>query len=270
MSVGATVGSGILRTPGEVAAHWGSFWPIFALWVLGGAYTLLVCSSLLELGTMLPQAGGWYVYARRTFGDYIGFVVGCCDWMVEAVATAYLAVAVGECAAGLRPDLSGRVKLVALTSLGVLGLLNWLGLRAGSRTQELTSLVKALALIALVVACFTFPATATSGRTSLLSNPLGQKEGVLLALVLSMQAVTITYDGWYAAIYFTEEDKDPDRNLPRSMIGGVVSSAAIFLLVNAALLHILPMSQLAGSQIPAANAAMVIFAVAARHPIWLA
>jgi len=74
-----------------------------------------------------------------------------------------------------------------------------------------------------------------------------------------MQAVIITYDGWYAPIYFTEEDKNPDKNMPRSMIGGVVSSAVIFVLMNAALLHILPMGQLAGSQAPAADAAMVVF-----------
>ena len=259
VSVGAMVGSGILRTPGEVVAHWGSVWPIFTLWLLGGLYTLLSCSSLLELGTMFPQAGGWYVYSRHTFGNYGGFLVGCCDWMVETVATAYLAVALAEFAAGLQPALGGSVKLVALASLASLGLLNWLGLRAGSRTQELTSLVKALALVALVLACFRLTAATQPTRTLILSSSVGQKEGILLAFVLSMQAVIITYDGWYAPIYFTEEDTNPDQNLPRSMIGGVITSTVIFLLVNAALLHILPMRQLAGSQVPAADAAMLVF-----------
>jgi APA family basic amino acid/polyamine antiporter len=226
---------------------------------LGGVYTLFSSSSLLELGTMFPDAGGWYVYSRHTFGDYGGFLIGCCDWMVEVVATAYLAVALAEFASGLQPALAGSVKLVAVASLAVLGLLNWLGLRAGSRTQELTSLVKALALVALVLACFRSPAAARSSPSLLRSNPVGPTEGLLLAFVLSMQAVIITYDGWYAPIYFTEEVRDPDRNLPRSMISGVISSAAIFLLVNAALLHILPVRQLASSQLPAADAAMLVF-----------
>jgi APA family basic amino acid/polyamine antiporter len=259
VSVGAAVGSGILRTPGEIVAHWSSVWPIFALWFLGGLYTLLSCSSLLELGTMFPSAGGWYVYARHTFGDYAGFLVGCCDWMVEVVATAYLAVALAEFSAGLQPALAARVKVVALASLGILGLVNWLGLRAGSRTQELTTLVKALALVALVLACFNFPAAVQSAPSIVAANSAGSKESVLVAFVLSMQAVIITYDGWYAPIYFAEEDKNPNRNLPRSMIGGVLSSAAIFLLINAALLHILPMRELAGSQLPAADAAKVVF-----------
>ena len=116
-----------------------------------------------------------------------------------------------------------------------------------------------LALVALVLACFRLPAAARSAPSAVLSNSLGQKESLLLAFVLSMQAVIITYDGWYAPIYFTEEDKNPDKNMPRSMIGGVVSSAVIFVLMNAALLHILPMGQLAGSQAPAADAAMVVF-----------
>jgi basic amino acid/polyamine antiporter, APA family len=175
------------------------------------------------------------------------------------VATAYLAVALAEFAAGLQPALAGKVKVVALTSLGVLGLLNWLGLRAGSRTQELTSLVKALALITLVLACFSFPAAAQSAPSMAFANSAGPKESVLVAFVLSMEAVVITYDGWYAPIYFAEEDKNPGRNLPRSMIGGVAASAAIFLLINAALLHILPMRELAGSQLPAADAAKVVF-----------
>ena len=259
VSVGAMVGSGILRTPGEIVAHWTNVWPIFALWLLGGLYTLLSCSALLEVGTMFPRAGGWYVYARHAFGDYAGFLVGCCDWMVEVAATAYLAVALAEFAAGLQPALASRVKIVALTSLGVLGLLNWLGLRAGSRTQELTSLVKGLGLVALVVACFSFPAAAQSIPSNVLADAGGAKESVLVAFVLSMQAVIITYDGWYAPIYFAEEDKNPDRNLPRSMIGGVVLSAALFLLINGALLHTLPMRELAGSQLPAADAAKVVF-----------
>jgi basic amino acid/polyamine antiporter, APA family len=69
----------------------------------------------------------------------------------------------------------------------------------------------------------------------------------------------VTYDGWYSAIYFMEEDRDPARNLPRSAMGGVVACIAVYLLVNAALLHVLPMAQMAASQVPAADAAMLVF-----------
>lgn len=257
--VGNTIGSGILRTPGEVAAHLRNPGFILAVWIIGGTYAFLCTLSVTELGTMLPQAGGWYVYSRRAFGEYGGFLVGCSDWTMQTVAMAYLAVAFGEFAAELQPALRGHVKLVGVAVLAFLMLLNWLGLRTGSRTQELTSLTKALALIGFVAACFVL---SPSGGPDRILVPAGipvMKGGLLLAVVMALQAVVVTYDGWYGAIYFTEEDENPARNLPRSSIGGVLACMAIFLLVNAALLHVLPMDRLAASQMPAADAAMVIF-----------
>jgi APA family basic amino acid/polyamine antiporter len=81
----------------------------------------------------------------------------------------------------------------------------------------------------------------------------------LAGLVVALQSVVITYGGWQSALYFTEEDRDPRRNLPRSMIGGVSSVLVIYLLVNLALLSVLPVADLARSTLPAADAAKVIF-----------
>jgi basic amino acid/polyamine antiporter, APA family len=91
--VGETIGSGILRTPGDVAAHLGRPGFILAAWTIGGVYAFLCTLAVTELGTMLPAAGGWYVYARRAFGEYGGFVAGGCDFIVQAASSAYLAVA---------------------------------------------------------------------------------------------------------------------------------------------------------------------------------
>jgi APA family basic amino acid/polyamine antiporter len=77
--------------------------------------------------------------------------------------------------------------------------------------------------------------------------------------MLALQGVVVTYAGWYAPIYFVEEDKDPSKNLPRSMIGTALACIAIFLLVNAALYHVLHMDHLAGSQMPVMDAAMLLF-----------
>ena len=259
VGVGNTIGTGILRTPGEVARYLGSASLVFAVWILGGAYALLCSSSVTELGTMLPRAGGWYVYSHRALGERIGFVVGCCDWMVQSVANAYLAVALGEFAAALFPLLADHVRLIGVAGLALLAFLNWIGLRAGSRAQELTSLAKALGLLALVLACFTILPNTSASVPSVVSNMLGQKHSLFLGLVLALQGVIVTYDGWYAPIYFVEEDLDPARNLPRSMIGTALSCIVIFLLVNAALFHVLRMDHLAGSQMPAADAAMLVF-----------
>ena len=266
VGIGSMVGSGILRTPGEVAAQMHRSWLVLAVWAAGGVYAFFSTLSVTELGTMLPQEGGWYVYSRHAFGEYVGFVVGCCDWMMQAVPIAYLAVAFGEFAAGLEPGLGPHVKLVAVASVVILTLLNWLGLRAGSRAQELTSLVKALAMIAFVAACFAVSPRSGVTDSSAISFPVSTGS-ILLGLLVASQAVIVTYDGWYSAIYFMEEDQDPARNLPRSAIGGVSACIAIFLLVNLALLHVLPMAQLAASHAPAADAAMAVFGTGGKQII---
>ena len=268
VGVGNTIGTGILRTPGEVAGYLGNGWLIFAVWLLGGIYALLCSSSVTELGCMLPRAGGWYVYSRRAFGEKAGFVVGCCDFTVQSVANAYLAVAFAEFVGELLPVLAGHVRVLGTLALASLAILNWIGLKTGSRAQEATSLVKALGLIALVVAAFTI--SVKTGTASLLpSNLLFRSHSIFLALMLALQGVVITYDGWYAPIYFVEEDKDPAKNLPRSMIGTALSCIAIFLLVNGALFHVLRMDHLAGSPMPAVDAAMLLFGSHGRQLILL-
>jgi len=257
--VGGAIGSGILRTPGLVAAQLGSPALIISVWLVGGIYAFCCTLSVIELGAMLPRAGGWYVFSRRAFGEYAGFSVGCIDWIAQAVAVAYLAVAFADFAAELLPSLHGYVKLVSVASVIVLTLLNWLGLRAGSRTQELTCLIKALALIAFVVACFVISPQGAPDAVPLPASLAAPKGALLLGVLLALQAVIITYDGWYFAIYFTEEDSDPARNLPRSSMVGVLTCLAVYVLVNMALLHVLPMNKLAGSEIPGADAAMAVF-----------
>ena len=85
--------------------------------------------------------------------------------------------------------------------------------------------------------------------------------------VIALQAIVITYGGWQSPLYFIEEDRDPARNLPRTMIGGVLSVIGIYLLVNIALLKVLPMSELSGATFPAADAARVIAGVHGRNLI---
>ena len=267
--VGGAIGSGILRTPGLVAAQLGSPGLIIAIWLVGGIYAFGCTLSVIELGTMLPRAGGWYVYSRRAFGEYAGFLAGCIDWIAQPVAIAYLALAFADFAAELQPSLQGYVKLVSVASVVVLTLLNWLGLRTGSRIQELTSLIKALALIAFVVACFVISPLDASNGGAVPASLAAPKGGLLLGVLLALQAVIITHDGWCFAIYFTEEDRDPARNLPRSSIVGVLACLAVYVLMNMALLHTFPTNKLAGSEIPGADAAMAIFGGRGKQFIWV-
>jgi len=249
--VGSTLGIGILRTPGMVAGQLGSAPAILLVWLTGGFYTLLSAICFAELGTMLPQEGGYYVYARRAFGDTVGFAVGWTDWLTYCAVLGYVSIGFGEFAGVLVPSLAHSVTLVAVTVLVALVALQWAGVQVSSRFQQIATAVKFFAFLALVVAAFVVRrSTAAAGAAPIAGSAAG--------FVFALQAVAITYGGWQSALYFSEEDRDPAANIPRSMIGGVAAVIVVYMLVNMALLWLLPLGDLAASTLPAADAAGVI------------
>src|SRR6478672_5718381 len=127
--VGSTLGIGILRTPGLVAGQLASPSRIIAVWLVGGLYTLLGAVCLTELGTMLPQAGGYYVYARRAFGDTVGFAVGWTDCITYCAVLGYVSIGMSEFVALLVPSLGGAVTTVACALLLAFVALQWMGVR---------------------------------------------------------------------------------------------------------------------------------------------
>jgi APA family basic amino acid/polyamine antiporter len=259
VTVGITVGMGILRTPGEVARQLPNRWLFLGAWLLGGVYALFGAVSVAELGTMIPRSGGFYVFARRALGEYPGFVVGWSDWLSTCGTVAAVALVMGEYAGLLVPALAGRGLAVASGVTVACALLQWRGVRWGSRSQELTSLLKTLAFAALIAACFAYggrgPAEARPAQA--LAVPSGL--GLLTAVVLALQGIIYTYDGWYSTVYFGEEVRDTARNVPRAMVGSVLLVIVVYLLFNAALLYVLPVEQLAGQKLAAGAAAEAVF-----------
>ena len=259
--VGSTLGIGILRTPGLVAGQLPNRTAILAVWIAGGLYTLVGAACLAELGTMLPEAGGYYVYARRAFGDAVGFAVGWTDWITYCAVLGYVSIAIGEFSALLVPSLGGYEKAVAILALAALAALQLAGLRVSSRFQEIATVVKCGAFLTVVVAAMVFaPGIPAESR-------LASQVPSFSGLVVALQSVVITYGGWQSAMYFSEEDRDPARNLPRSMIGGVASVIVVYLLVNVALLSVLPIGDLARSTLPAADAAQILLGGRGRQII---
>src|SRR4051794_41511062 len=104
--VGSTIGIGVLRTPGLVAGQLPSRGAILAVWIVGGLYTLVGAVCLAELGTMLPEAGGYYVYARRAFGDTVGFALGWTDWLTYCAVVGYVSIAIREFSRLLVPSVA--------------------------------------------------------------------------------------------------------------------------------------------------------------------
>src|SRR3954466_3855719 len=249
--VGSTLGIGILRTPGLVAGQLPTPASILLVWIVGGVYTLVSAMCFAELGTMLPREGGYYVYARHAFGDTVGFAVGWTDWLTYCAVLGYVAIGFADFVAVLLPALSSSVTLVAVAVLVGLVALQWAGVQVSSRFQQAATAVKFVAFVALVVAAFSMRG---------LSPAAGSSAGAPSAagLVFALQAVVITYGGWQSALYFSEEDRNPAANIPRSMIGGVIAVIVVYLLVNLALLALLPLGDLARSALPAADAAGVL------------
>ena len=104
--VGSSLGIGILRTPGLVAGQLSSSGSILSVWVAGGLYTLIGAMCFAELGTMLPEEGGYYVYARHAFGDLVGFGVGWADWLTYCSVLGYVSIGFADFAAVLIPPLA--------------------------------------------------------------------------------------------------------------------------------------------------------------------
>jgi APA family basic amino acid/polyamine antiporter len=252
--VGGTIGVSIFRLPGPTANLLGNTWLILVIWTLGGAFTLLNANYTAELATMIPKAGGPYVYARHAYGDFAGFVVGWSDWLGNVAAVAFLPIAFAEYAIALFAPSFAGVTTVALAFL------NWIGLRAGSGTQKLTSFLKAIALLAFVVVCFALGGhhSSVDARQTTQPAPVGPF-AALVAIVLSFQLILGAYGGWNSVIYFAEEDENPGRNIPRSLHAGVLSVIGIYMLVNVALLYVLPLPQIAASKLAAADAMRVVF-----------
>jgi APA family basic amino acid/polyamine antiporter len=255
--IGNTVGAGILRTPGEIAQWLPTNSLFLGVWVAGGVYALLGAISLAELGTAIPSSGGQYIFARRGLGEYAGFVVGWSDWLSTAGTTAAVSILIGDYVAALFPVLHNQSIKIALFLTLAFALLQWRGVNWGSRIQNSTSSIKGLLFILFVIAAFVFGAggstPAVIPEKTLVAVPIG------IGLFRALQSVIYTYDGWNGVIYFSEEVRDPSRNITRSMLGGVALVIGLYMLVNVSLLYVMPLSRFAGSDLAIGTAANVVF-----------
>src|SRR5262245_29180326 len=153
MIVGNTIGSGILRTPGEVAARLPSPAWFLGVWIAGALYSAAGAMTMAELAAMLPRSGGQYVYARRALGEYAGFVIGWTDWISSAAAIAAGAIALGELTNALWPTLGISNTAVAVSVSMVFGIVHWIGVRSGDLSTQVLGFIKILTLFAVAVAC---------------------------------------------------------------------------------------------------------------------
>jgi APA family basic amino acid/polyamine antiporter len=252
--VGNTIGVGILRTSGDVAARLPNRDLFVAIWIAGGLLVLLMAMNVVELGVMLPYSGGHYTFARYALGQYPGFVIGWTDWLSCCGSVSAAAVVMGEYLGLLLPAFAGRARWTACSIVILLAALQWRGVRWGGRFQEFSTLLKGLAFLSVVVACFLFAPAQSNAR---LQEATTMPHGIALvaALLMAMQAMIFTYDGWQGVIYFSEEVEDPARNIPRSMFSGALAVAGIYVSVAWAIVYVLPISAVVGQPMALGTAA---------------
>lgn len=259
VAVGNSIGAGIVRTPGDIAARLPNHWLFFCVWFGGAFYALVSAFQLAELGAAIPRSGGQYNFSRRALGDYAGFIVGWSDWLSTCGTTGAIGIVVGEYMGHIFPVMDGvmRIKVTAVSVIVFFAVLQWKSISMGSRVQNFTTLLKGLAFFVMVIACFSFGGHVRHVEPAPVSLPAGA--ALITALLFGIQATIYTYDGWDGIIYFGDEIKNPGHLVPRAIFASLFSIVFIYLLINAAVLYVLPMGDIAGNNFSLGLAAQRVF-----------
>jgi APA family basic amino acid/polyamine antiporter len=257
--VGSTIGSGIFRTPAIIAGRVPAPLPMFGVWVLGGLLALCGALTYAELAALFPRSGGVYVYIREGFGRLPAFLFGWTELLlIRASALGAIATPFAEYllrSLGFDPKIEPNatyVHYVAAAAIVLTAALNYVGVRWSSLILNLTTGAKYGALLLLVLLAF----VVGQGDFGHFSQVGGATTPGLFGLALV--SVLWAYDGWGDLSFVGGEVRDPERNLPRALVLGTLSVIAIYLLVNAAYLYLIPIAQMSQSPLVAADAAQLI------------
>jgi basic amino acid/polyamine antiporter, APA family len=243
--VGTIIGSGVFLVPADVARAVHGPGPMLAVWAIGGFFTLLGAMSLAELGAAMPHAGGLYTFIARAFGPMAGFL---CGWMLFTVGTsgsiATLAAALPIYLGGFLPLTPVGAKVVGIGAIAVFTAVNMIGVRHGAVAQNVLTALKVAGLLAMVAAIFLLPSPRQpAGDTVLLRRGFGGQ-----AFGTALVAVLWAYEGWHDVSFAAGEMRQPQRDFPRGLIGGVAIVVALYLAANLAYLHVLTPHEIASSE----------------------
>jgi len=265
--VGSTIGSGIFRVPSVAAAEGGTVGAVGLLWIAGALLTLFGALTVAELAAAFPRAGGIYVYLEEAYGPLPAFLFGWTRLLViQPALLGGIALIFAAYADTFLPLTDFQTRGVAMAAILVLGAANYRSLGWGAAIQNISTLAKVVALVGLALAVFALgeagsgalagaggQAGAGGPAPSTLLDP-GNWSGFGVALI----AVLWAYDGWADATYMAGEVKDPDRAMPRALIGGFLVVVGVYLLLNGAYLFALPLEAMAASELVAADAASAV------------
>src|SRR5216110_3047658 len=266
--IGSTIGSGIFRTPATIAQRVDDV-PLFLLsWVLGGAVTLCGALTYAELAAMFPRSGGIYVFIREAFGPLPAFLFGWGELLIirpgaygaiSITSSAYTLRVLGLDPAAPAVTLAGQTvraeQLLAAVFVGVVAVVNYVGIHRAAILQNVSTALKVGALTALVLLGFALGGGHGLGPGTMLA----QRASVGLSpFLLAMVAILWAYDGWGDLAFVGGEVKNPERNLPRAMFIGTGSVVALYLAANLVYLHLIPVQQMKGAELVAADVARML------------
>jgi basic amino acid/polyamine antiporter, APA family len=268
MVVGTVIGSGIFAVPKAMTLEVGSPGVVFAVWIFGGILTLFGALTYAELAAAIPEAGGEYAYLRTAYGPFFGFLYGWTQtWVAKSGSVATLATLFFYYLANFSPSLEGTLyiiplpigpgggpleirwgQLCAMAVILILGFVNYFGVRVGGGLQIAVTILKVSLILGVVVIGMTASVGSVANYSSSIPAP-GGWAGFFAALVAALWA----YDGWNNVSMIASEVRNPQRNLPLSLIWGVLAVIAIYLLTNLAYFYVLPAADVAQSNRVAAD-----------------
>lgn len=261
--IGSTIGSGIFRSPAGIADKLPGPLPMLSVWLVGGLFALCGALTLAEIATALPRTGGVYVFCREGWGRLAGFLFG---WgqlaMIRASSLGAVSITFSEYffrVIGRNPQAAEELWHVRWTAVGAIvltALFNIVGVRTSATVVNLTVLAKygGLLFIALIALAYGLPHNGVAHFVPV--APAGSYSAAAfgLALVSTLWA----FDGWADVSYNAGEVTNPQRNLPRALVGGTLLVLTIYIVVNVGYLSVLPIEAIRQSKLVAADVAEVV------------
>ena len=238
--VATMIGAGIFGATGGFAHELGSDGLVLLVWLACGLLALTGALSLGELGAMLTKSGGCYAYNRHLYGETAGYLSGVLSWLLAFVgALAYITLLLGHYVQFFLPDVP--VVLTATTVIVLLTILHCVGLREGNWMNNAFTLFKVGVILAFIIAGFSSPARAEP-------HMLIQPQGIFSSPFASaMISASFAYLGWETATWIAGDLKDPQRNLPRSLIAGTAFVTGLYILLNLVFLRAQSAATMEGS-----------------------
>jgi len=283
--VGITIGTGVFLKSAPMAQAVGSPVLVMAAWAAAGVVAMLGALCFAELATLMPHAGGEYLYLRAAFGDLPGFLYVCMSFVIGAASLAAYGAAFSIFLADVVPlpapwaerslEVFGQPfawqfgirQVISIAVVAIFTVVNLAGVAFGGRVQTFLTSLKVIALLALIAGVFLFAHAASADAGAAVAagvNPASVPAGAVSAFGVAMLAALWAYSGWQYLPMTASEVHDPTRNVPRAIVGGGLVVVALYLLVNAAYFHALPFEAVVASSSTAYPDAPAVGARAAQ------